>query len=203
MRKPPVEVARVTRFAVPPPMPPKRSAPSATEMMPVPPDPTVRVPLVSESAMPKVEVATQLARPVVKEVWRMVPPVEEAIWVSVVAPVAWRRSPEVYEEMLVPPFATATTPVTLLAVPPMLRVEVAAYASAVPAESEYSSELAVKEVTPVPPRATARVPVVSERAIPREEVARAVGTAEALVWFASTELAAIVARPMVAFEPPT
>lgn len=37
----------------------------------------------------------------------------------------------------------------------------------------------------------------------RDEVASAVGTAVAPVPFASTELAAIVARPIVAFEPPT
>ena len=36
--------------------------------------------------------------------------------------------------------------------------EVAVYASAVPAEFEYSRELAVKEVTPVPPPPTVSVP---------------------------------------------
>ncbi len=36
----------------------------------------------------------------------------------------------------VPPFATATVPVTFAAVPPMFREEVAANASAVPAEFE-------------------------------------------------------------------
>ena len=46
-----------------------------------------------------------------------------------------------------------------------MRVEVAVYASAVPAESEYRRLLAVKEVTPVPPRATAKVPVVSPMAM--------------------------------------
>ena len=45
VRKPPVLVASATRFAVPPPVPPKRRAPSATEVRPVPPPPTVRVPV--------------------------------------------------------------------------------------------------------------------------------------------------------------
>ncbi len=58
------------------------------------------------------------------------------------------------------------------------------------------------EVRPVPPREMPRVPVVSVSAMPRLEVASAVGTAEALELFARTELAAIAARPMVAFEPP-
>jgi hypothetical protein len=61
----------------------------------------------------------------------------------------------------------------------------------------------VKEVTPVPPRLRASVPVVSPKATPREEVARAVGTAEALVVLAKMLLAAMEERPMVALLPPT
>ena len=48
------------------------------------------------------------------------------------------------------------------------------------------------DVRPVPPRLTARVPVVSERATPREEVAMKDGTAEPLVLFIRTELATAV-----------
>ena len=72
-------------------------------------------------------------------------------------------------KVVVSPPASAT--VTVAAFPPMFSVEVAAKASAVPAEFEYSKELAVKEVMPVPPRFTARVPVVSPMAMPKVEVA--------------------------------
>ena len=61
--------------------------------------------------------------------------------------------------------------VTFAAVPPMLSVLVAAYASAVPSSFEYNRLSPVKEVTPVPPRRTVSVPLVSERATLREEVA--------------------------------
>lgn len=60
----------------------------------------------------------------------------------------------------------------------------------------------VSVVAPVPPRFTASVPVVSESAIPSDDVARAVGTAEPLVLFASTEFAAIAARPKEFDAPP-
>ena len=59
----------------------------------------------------------------------------------------------------------------------MLREEVAVVRSAVPAEFVYRIWLPVKDVTPVPPRLRARVPVVSLIAMPRVEVAIAVGTA--------------------------
>jgi hypothetical protein len=45
----------------------------------------------------------------------------------------------------------------------------------VPPEFEYSKELAVKEVTPVPPRFTGRVPAVLARSMLREEVATQLG----------------------------
>ena len=45
----------------------------------VPPLFTAKVPVVSDKAIPKVEVLTQVGTPVVKEVWKIVPPVEEAI----------------------------------------------------------------------------------------------------------------------------
>ena len=48
---------------------------------------------------------------------------------------------------------------------------------------------------PVPPFATESVPVVSARAIPREEVAMTVGTAEPPVALAQRELAAMAAKP--------
>jgi len=63
---------------------------------------------VSESAMPKVEVATYDGAPVVKLVWRIEPPVDEATRANVLAEFAYRMSPAVYEEMPVPPFAAVS-----------------------------------------------------------------------------------------------
>ena len=80
-------------------------------------------------------------------------------------------------------------------------VDEASAVSAVDPEPK-RSEPSATEVRPVPPLVTSKEPVVSESAMPRDDVARAVGTATPLVTFASTELAAMVERPMVAFEPP-
>ncbi len=55
---------------------------------------------------------------------------------------------------------------------------------------------------PVPPLVAASVPVVSPIAIPRLEVASAVGTPAAPDEFARMEFAAIDARPRETFEPP-
>ena len=60
----------------------------------------------------------------------------------------------------------------------------------------------MKEVCPVPPWETAAVPTRLAKLMPREEVASAVGTAALPETFARTELAAMEARPMVAFDPP-
>ena len=53
-------------------------------------------------------------------------------------------------------------------------------------------------MVPVPPRFMASVPVVSESAMPSEEVASAVGTANPDEEFAKMELLAIGERPIVA-----
>jgi hypothetical protein len=82
----------------------------------------------------------------------------------------------VMEERPVPPLRIATVPVTLAAVPPMLRVVVE-----------------TKEFWPF--RNASMVPGV---AIPKKvEVATAEGTPVAEVPLASTELAAMVASPIV------
>ena len=82
---------------------------------------------------------------------RTKPEVPEVVVAREPAPLPYSRDPACTAAQPVPPLGTATIPVTLAAVPPMESVEVAAKASAVPAEFEYSRELAVKLVTPVPP----------------------------------------------------
>ena len=57
------------------------------------------------------------------------------------------------------------------------------------------------EARPVPPRVRARVPVVSESATPREEVAMNAGTAVPPVLFARMELATAVVPNAVTLEP--
>ena len=57
-------------------------------------------------------------------------------------------------------------------------------------------------VVPVPPRLIASVPVVSESAMPSDDVAITVGTADPPVAFAQSEFALIAAKEMVEFDPP-
>jgi hypothetical protein len=81
---------------------------------PVPPRATCRVPMVSDSAMPKVEVETQLGRPVAKEVCKMVPPVEEASVARFALPPPIppkTREPSATAESPVPPPPTPRLPV--------------------------------------------------------------------------------------------
>ena len=57
-----------------------------------------------------------------------------------------------------------------------------------------------EEFCPVPPLEAAKVPVVSDRAMPRDEVAIAVGTAETAVGFPKTEFAPMEERPALPLE---
>ncbi len=79
---------------------------------------------------------------------------------------------------------------------------VATCASALPSAFEYRRRLPVIDWRPVPPRASASVPVVSESAMPSDEVAITVGTAAPPVAFAQSELAAMEAKEMLEFVPP-
>ena len=91
------------------------------EVTPVPPRRTVSVPFVSESATLSEEVATQAGRPVVYELVRK-PPVLVASAVRAAVPPGEPKTsePSATEVRPVPPFATATVPVTFPALPVML-----------------------------------------------------------------------------------
>lgn len=71
------------------------------------------------------------------------------------------------------------------------------FTATVNAEVPFPLSTPLRVVAPVPPRFTASVPVVSESAMPSDDVASAVGTALPPVALASTEFAVIAARPMV------
>ena len=61
--------------------------------------------------------------------------------------------------------------------------------------AEETGPFQAEEFWLVPPLAAVKVPVVSVRAMPREEVAMAVGTAEIAEGFPKTELALIEESP--------
>src|SRR3989338_1359489 len=107
-------VARVWRFAVPPPMPPKRSAPSATLASPVPPLPTERA---DERVRELAAVAPRLT---VLRALNIPPIVEEALMASEPVEVALAKSKftkwEV-EEAKMPAVALRTEEVATVSTP--------------------------------------------------------------------------------------
>ena len=68
---------------------------------------------------------------------------------------------------------------------------------------KYATPFVVWDVAFVPPRLIASVPVVSPSATPSEEVAMAVGTADAPVPFTQREFAAMAAKLIEEADPPT
>jgi len=94
------------------------------------------------------------------------------------APPPYRSWEEGAVVVPVPPLRMATVPVTFAAVPPMFKDEVAAKASAVPAEFEYSRLFAVKEVMPVPPEVTGSVPEMVARVVEATQVGRPLESAK-------------------------
>src|SRR3989344_8563557 len=189
------------------------SAPSAAEVNPVPPRATRSVTVVALMAMPRVEVAMAVAfavAPVAFPTSELAATVWNFAYVTALAAMVVVREPAVVVTSLVSAgnCAAASVPVTfarftfredvatqlglpvvyeLVRKPPVLVASVVRAVAAVP---PMTSAPSAAEVKPVPPRATRSVPVVSLMAMPREEVATKVGTAEAPVAFARTGFAA-------------